>query len=45
MAAKSRPPEKTPRWNSGAEIAMRVIRKFAREASERFQPDKIILFG
>ena len=24
---------------------MRVIRKFAREVAERFQPDKIILFG
>lgn len=24
---------------------MRVIRKFARQAAERFQPDKIILFG
>src|SRR5437773_10630494 len=24
---------------------MRVIRRFARQVSERFQPDKIILFG
>ena len=24
---------------------MRVIRKFARQVAERFQPDKIILFG
>jgi predicted nucleotidyltransferase len=24
---------------------MRLIRKFAREVAERFQPDKIILFG
>jgi predicted nucleotidyltransferase len=29
----------------GAEIPMRVIRRFARAVAERFQPDKIILFG
>jgi predicted nucleotidyltransferase len=37
--------EKTPRWYRGADIPMRLIRKFAREVVERFQPDKIILFG
>ena len=34
-----------PRWYRGADIPMRVIRRFAREVAERFQPDKIILFG
>src|SRR5947207_10055255 len=29
----------------GADIPMRVIRRFAREVAERFEPDKIILFG
>ncbi len=29
----------------GADIPMRVIRRYARQIAERFQPDKIILFG
>src|SRR5881398_3267314 len=29
----------------GADVPMRVIRRFAKEVAERFQPDKIILFG
>src|SRR5437660_7074026 len=29
----------------GADIPMRVIRRFARAVAERFHPDKIILFG
>jgi predicted nucleotidyltransferase len=33
------------RWYRGADIPMRVIRRFAREVAEKFQPDKIILFG
>jgi predicted nucleotidyltransferase len=33
------------RWYRGANIPMRVIRRFARQIVERFQPDKIILFG
>src|SRR5437016_11344898 len=36
---------KLPRWYRGADIPMRVIRRFARQVAERFQPDKIILFG
>src|SRR5688500_10285976 len=36
---------KFPRWYRGADIPMSVIRRFAREVAERFQPDKIILFG
>lgn len=34
-----------PRWYRGADIPMRLIRRFARQVAERFQPDKIILFG
>src|SRR5438132_7567218 len=47
MAAKHRPPAPTPppRWYRGADIPMREIRRFARGVAERFQPDKIILFG
>src|SRR5271155_4783455 len=29
----------------GTEVPMSVIRRFARRVAERFQPDKIILFG
>jgi predicted nucleotidyltransferase len=45
MAAKNKPAEKQPRWYRGANIPMRVIRKFARDVADRFDPDKIILFG
>jgi predicted nucleotidyltransferase len=41
-AAKKPAPE---RWYRGAAIPMRVIRQFARAVAERFQPEKIILFG
>jgi uncharacterized protein len=34
-----------PRWYRGADVPMRVIRRFARQVAERFHPDKIILFG
>jgi predicted nucleotidyltransferase len=37
-----RPPH---RWYRGANVPMREIRRFARQVAERFQPDKIILFG
>jgi predicted nucleotidyltransferase len=33
------------RYYTGASIPMRVIRRYARAIAERFQPDKIILFG
>ena len=36
------PPE---RWYCGANVPMKVIRRFARQVAQRFQPDKIILFG
>jgi uncharacterized protein len=33
------------RYYRGASIPMRVIHRYARAIAERFQPDKIILFG
>jgi predicted nucleotidyltransferase len=36
---------KLPRWYRGADVPMAVIRRFAREVAEKFQPEKIILFG
>lgn len=33
------------RWEYGKQISRAVIRRFARQIVERFQPDKIILFG
>ncbi|MEX2138647.1 MAG: nucleotidyltransferase domain-containing protein [Pirellulales bacterium] len=35
----------TPRWYRGTDVPKSVIRRFAREVAERFEPDKIILFG
>ena len=47
MVKKSRTSKKGafPRWYRGADVPMRVIRRFARQVAERFHPDKIILFG
>jgi predicted nucleotidyltransferase len=46
MATKRRPPLPEPRrYYRGADVPMRVIRRFARPVAERFRPDKIILFG
>src|SRR5262245_48260076 len=33
------------RYYRGADIPLSVIRRYARQIAERFQPDKIILFG
>ena len=33
------------RWYQGADVPIALIRRFARQVAERFQPDKIILFG
>jgi len=33
------------RWYRGAAIPRSVIRRFARQVAERFQPEQIILFG
>src|SRR5713101_1731518 len=47
MAVKRRTSSKVPvaRWYRGADVPLRVIRRFARQVAERFQPEKIILFG
>src|SRR6266851_7044761 len=47
MAVKRRTSSKAPvaRWYRGADVPMRLIRRFARQVAERFQPEKIILFG
>jgi predicted nucleotidyltransferase len=46
MATKRPPPLPEPRrYYRGADVPMRVIRRFARQVAERFRPDKIILFG
>src|SRR5262245_48998211 len=37
--------DKSLRWYRGADVPMTVIRRFARDVADRFQPDKIILFG
>jgi predicted nucleotidyltransferase len=39
------PTQHRPRWYSGADVPLSAIRRFAREVSERFRPEKIILFG
>lgn len=45
MPRKSTIADNFPRFYFGADVPMRLIRKFAREVAERFEPDKIILFG
>src|SRR5438105_14448329 len=47
MANKSRPivQDAFGPWYRGADVPMRLIRRFARQVAEHFQPDKIILFG
>jgi predicted nucleotidyltransferase len=45
MPTKRRPPDKPPRWYRGADVPLRVIRRFVRQVVERFQPTRIILFG
>ncbi len=47
MAGKRNTPQDTPpvRWYRGADVPMRVIRKYARDVAQRFRPEKIILFG
>jgi len=34
-----------PRWYRGNSVPMAIIRRFASQVAERFDPDKIILFG
>lgn len=47
MATKQQTPFPFPpkRMYLGANVPMRVIRRYARAIAEEFQPDKIILFG
>src|SRR5947207_8711021 len=48
MTSKRRTPSPArplPRTYAGADIPMAIIRRFARQVAERFQPEKIILFG
>jgi predicted nucleotidyltransferase len=45
MSTKRRQPGTPTSWYWGAEVPLRVIRRFARQVAERFQPDQIILFG
>jgi len=46
MGTKGRTLSPLPgRWYWGARVPMRMIRRFARQLAERFQPDKIVLFG
>jgi predicted nucleotidyltransferase len=43
--SKSRIASASPRRYRGDAVPMRAIREFARQVAERFQPEKIILFG
>jgi predicted nucleotidyltransferase len=47
MSKKSSLPTtvKMTRWYRGADVPLKVIRQFARDVAERFDTDKIILFG
>jgi predicted nucleotidyltransferase len=44
-ANSAQPEPRQPRLYFGTDVTMRVIRRYARQIAERFQPDKIILFG
>src|SRR5437588_3422413 len=45
MAATSKLGNKSRRYYTGPDVPLRLIRKFARAVAERFEPDRIILFG
>src|SRR5436853_2904442 len=45
MVKQKQLPDEPKRWYRGANVPMRAIRRFARQVAERFQPDKIVLFG
>jgi uncharacterized protein len=36
---------RVPRWYRGAHVPMAMVRRYARAVAERFEPEKIILFG
>ena len=44
-SSKGVAPTQTPRWYRGPNVPKSAIRRFAREVAEKFQPEKIILFG
>lgn len=43
--AKKTASRSSSRWYRGADVPKSAIRRFAREVAERFDPEKIILFG
>jgi predicted nucleotidyltransferase len=43
--SKAALPKAPKRWYWEADVPMAVIRDYARRVAERFQPDKIVLFG
>ena len=45
MKTRQRSAESAKRWYRGKDIPRAVIRRFARQVAERFQPEQIILFG
>ena len=45
MRTTSNPTPQTTPWYRGTNVPLRVIRRFARQVAEQFQPDKIILFA
>lgn len=47
MAARASNPvkPKPPRWYSGADVPLSVIRKVSRQIGEQFHPEQVILFG
>jgi predicted nucleotidyltransferase len=45
MKLKAQCTTRSAKWYRGAHIPRRVIRRYARQVAQRFQPDKIILFG
>lgn len=45
MVVKNQSRPQLPRWYRGADVPLRVIRDFAQRVAERFQPERIILFG
>jgi predicted nucleotidyltransferase len=45
MAKKMRSGSNPKQLYQGANVPIRIIRRFARDVAEHFQPEKIILFG
>ncbi|HUY34445.1 MAG TPA: nucleotidyltransferase domain-containing protein [Pirellulales bacterium] len=43
--ANTRSSPARPRWHRGKDVPLALIRRFARQVAERFDPEKIILFG